>query len=388
MRHEYVEPRARSRWSPRAIIGRRPWARTPPPPSGRVLQRHEFVAPDAGIPPHKARIGNSVLMPLSMIPLVIGVTHGGVLQGIRSEIRDRWGAPTVAPDPTLHTIVAARRRTQTIPVLVYHGISTGSDKYAISQVQFAKQMATFSAAGYQTVSPAQYVAWRRGEQVPLPRLPLLITFDDGRVDSYLGSDAVLERYGYTATMFVEAGTVSDASDYYLNWRELRHMAATGRWSMQVHSGKGHTMVPTDAHGASGPFYANRRYGHGRLETIEEWQHRVDADLALGVQKLRDHGLGDDLQMFAVLFGDVGQLGSNDPTITTHLMASLGRHFPVVFLSDEGSDVQLTQGAIARVGVRRTSSLAAILRSVERMRVGTRSRPTSRSRHHRRARSSN
>lgn len=370
MRHEYHAPRARSRWSLRAIIDRLPWTRTPPPPSGRVLQRHEFVAPDAGIPHHKARIGNSVLMPLSMLPLVIGITHGGVLQGIRAEVRDRWGAPAVAPDPTLHTIVAARRPTQTIPVLVYHGISDGADKYAISQGQFAKQMATFSAAGYQTVSPAQYVAWRRGEKVTLPRLPLLITFDDGRVDSYLGSDAVLELYGYTATMFVEAGTISDASDYYLNWHELRHMAATGRWSMQVHSGNGHTMVPTDAHGASGPFYANRQYIHGGLETIEQWQHRVDADLALGVQRLRDHGLGHGLQMFAAPFGDVGQLGSNDSTITKRLMASLSRRFPVVFLSDEGADVQLTRGAIARVAVRRTSSLAAILRSVERMRLSS------------------
>jgi hypothetical protein len=75
-------------------------------------------------------------------------------------------------------------------------------------------------------------------------------------------------------------------------------------------------------------------------------------------------------MFAAPFGDVGQLGSNDSTITKRLMASLSRRFPVVFLSDEGADVQLTRGAIARVAVRRTSSLAAILRSVERMRLSS------------------
>lgn len=368
MRHEYVAPNVRSRWSPRTIIGRRPRRRSGAVTTGRTLQRHEFVAPDAHIPHRRVRIGNSVLMPLSVIPLVLGVTHGGVLQGIRSNVHDRWSAPAAAPDPVSRDVVAANRPTRTIPVLVYHGISDGTDKYAISRGQFARQMATFAAAGYRTVSPKQYVAWQRGESVNLPRLPLLITFDDGRIDSFQGSDAVLEKHGFSATMFVEAGTVGDASDYYLNWRELRRMNASGRWSIQVHSGKGHTFVPVDARGTTAPFYANRQFTDGHLESIDEWQRRVDADLDLGRRTLRDHHLGDGLLMFAVPFGDVGQHDSNDPTITRRLMAALGTRFPVVFLSDERSDLQQTQGAIPRVGVRRTTSAGAILRAVERMRV--------------------
>jgi peptidoglycan/xylan/chitin deacetylase (PgdA/CDA1 family) len=36
----------------------------------------------------------------------------------------------------------------------------------------------------------------------------LITFDDGRVDSYRGADKVLARYHYQATMFVVAAWVT------------------------------------------------------------------------------------------------------------------------------------------------------------------------------------
>ena len=43
-------------------------------------------------------------------------------------------------------------------------------------------------AGFESISLAQYTRFRRGDSRGLPARPVLITFDDGRLDSYRGAD--------------------------------------------------------------------------------------------------------------------------------------------------------------------------------------------------------
>jgi hypothetical protein len=130
-----------------------------------------------------------LLLPLSLIPLIFAVPR----------LRGPSDAPSVErralPVPAIHPTVAELARWQTlpafrgaVPVLVYHGINDQADHYSVSQAAFTEQMEMLKRAGFQTISIGQYVRFLQGDVRGLPPRPVLITFDDGRLDSYRGAD--------------------------------------------------------------------------------------------------------------------------------------------------------------------------------------------------------
>ncbi len=92
-----------------------------------------------------------------------------------------------------------------VPVLLYHGIDAvprSREPYSTTPAEFARQRAMLSGDGFHAISIAQYARFAGRDVEELPDRPILITFDDGRLDSYQGADAILARYGMRATMFV------------------------------------------------------------------------------------------------------------------------------------------------------------------------------------------
>ena len=178
-----------------------------------------------------------------------------------------------------------------VPVLLYHGIGAESDfsnevdaSYGIDFDDFAKQMTMIEHAGYQTIDLPAFLRFVRGEPVDLPPRPLLLTFDDGRADSWTGSDGILERLGLNAVMFVDVGRVDDGDPEYLSWQELQTVQSSGRWQLQLHSGHGHQQIqygpgPNDY----GPYYAYEQQG----ETFAGWRNRVRSDIDWGEDTLAD-----------------------------------------------------------------------------------------------------
>ena len=155
----------------------------------------------------------------------------------------------------------------------------------------------------------------QGNTVNLPQRPILITFDDGRLDSYRGADRILAEYGFKATMFVIAGFVEESNSFYLSWDELRRMAASRRWDLQEHAGVGHVNVRYDAAGHEGPAYAFRQYQPGRgLESFEEYKRRVEQDILWAKRTMSEQLSGFSPLTFAVPFGSYGQDRTNDARI--------------------------------------------------------------------------
>ena len=132
-------------------------------------------------------------------------------------------AASASPAPSACASRRSRRPRGEIPVLVWHGIVPARDGYSTSQRAFARQLALLKAsatrrsrcASGRTSAPA-----RRGG---LPAKPILLTFDDGRLDSYRGADAVLKQLGMRAAMFVITGEIEKNSPFYLTWAELHKM---------------------------------------------------------------------------------------------------------------------------------------------------------------------
>ncbi|MGF6758911.1 polysaccharide deacetylase family protein [Paraburkholderia sp. GAS42] len=89
---------------------------------------------------------------------------------------------------------------RTVPVLMYHHISTSPGMITVSPANFAAQMAYLAKAGYRTTGSAEFAAYLAG--TPLPRNSIVITFDDGYLDNWVHAHPVLERHGFTALCFL------------------------------------------------------------------------------------------------------------------------------------------------------------------------------------------
>jgi Polysaccharide deacetylase len=312
------------------------------------------------------RLGAIALLPLSVVPLL------GVLPTVfnthRTYVRYYRTPPLAAPG---NVLTAAEQRAfkplpgyiDAIPVLVYHGINDQHDVYSVSQRTFAAQMEMLKRAGFHTVSIAQYSAFQHGELSGLPPRPILITFDDGRFDSYRGADSVLAREGFRATMFVITGDIASRNPFYLNWTELQRMRHSGRWDIQPHAYLGHIEITVDARGDQAPFYAMRRWLRSTgEETFAAFQRRVGGDLFTLAGQF--HAQGIPVYSIAVPFGDYGQQDpGNDPRIAPFTLGLMRSQFGTVFIQDDANDpgyTTPTDGGVQKRWEAHTASTAAQL----------------------------
>lgn len=202
-----------------------------------------------------------------------------------------------------------------IPVLVYHGIldkSDGSDENLLVG-DFKNQMLALKRDGWNTITTSDLYKFLKGQK-NLPDKSFLLTFDDGRKDSYYRADPIIQTIGYNAVMFTISRFSLDSptkNNYYLDKEELRQMIDSGRWEIQAHAKNGHAEFPISPDGTLAPFYANKLWlpDQNRNETDAEFKSRITTDLA-GVKSDIESNLGVSVKSFAFPFGDFGQNHSN------------------------------------------------------------------------------
>jgi peptidoglycan/xylan/chitin deacetylase (PgdA/CDA1 family) len=113
-----------------------------------------------------------------------------------------------------------------LTILAYHQIAQVPAEHdpsglTVSPSSFAQQMAYLYTAGYQclTLQDALYY-WQTGRRPP--RKSFVLTFDDGYEDVYTTVWPILERFGFTATIFLVASRVGSES----TWKKRRGALAT------------------------------------------------------------------------------------------------------------------------------------------------------------------
>ncbi len=175
-----------------------------------------------------------------------------------------------------------------VPILAYHDVSPEPHprfrRYTVTVRQFASQMRWLSAGGYQTVDMDTLVHARTAGG-PLPRRPVLITFDDGFQGCADHAVPVLRTHGFTAVFFLVAGFVGQTSQWMagqgvqlplMSWATVRALANAG-FHCGVHS-----------------------VTHPRLTALDPARRR--AELVDARRRLEDE-LGRPARHFAYPFGD-------------------------------------------------------------------------------------
>lgn len=229
-----------------------------------------------------------------------------------------------------------------VPVLVYHGLikegvgnngSQSGEGINISPDTFFNQMLALKKAGWNTVSIYDFHDFMQGKK-SLPAKSFLLTFDDGRRDSYYPADPILDALNFQATMFVITGRSLDASkksSFYLSESDLEVMKRSGRWEIQSHGKMDHDLYEIDSEHTKGHFLGNKLWNtqENRLETNEEFELRVKTDLADSKKDIEER-LGVRVVGFAYPFSDRGDQSLNFPEAESLVSDATKSIYPLAF----------------------------------------------------------
>jgi len=102
-----------------------------------------------------------------------------------------------------------------VPILVYHRVTDAPlpelQRYAVRPVAFRRQMRLLRLGGWTTIGPDDIVAARR-DGAPLPRRPVMLTFDDAYAELEESAVPVLRANRQTATIYACMDLLGAPSD--------------------------------------------------------------------------------------------------------------------------------------------------------------------------------
>lgn len=173
-----------------------------------------------------------------------------------------------------------------ITILSYHSLDDFGTPLSVSPRLFEAQMAALSELGCRTFTMSQ-VAEHLSSRRPFPPRAVAITFDDGFANFAQEGMPVLQRHGFSATVYVITGMVGRTTQWtdrgrplpslpILDWEQIEHLQAQG--------------VEIGAHSATHGFLT--QYGSSALG------HELVAP-----RKMLEERLGTNVPSFAYPQGD-------------------------------------------------------------------------------------
>ncbi len=202
---------------------------------------------------------------------------------------------------------------KSVPVLLYHGLAKDSTDTDPSDKVFEEHMFALKKAGYHTITIQDFSDFLLNK-IELKDKAILITFDDGIVDSYYNADPILKILDFNAVMFIITKySLGEGTNYYLSRNEVQNMIDTGRWEIQPHGEESHDLQIINSFGDTGHFLSNKLWlpDENRIESDNEYIIRIKEEIKTTKDRL-ERELGVFVYAFAFPFGDFGQSSINYP----------------------------------------------------------------------------
>lgn len=143
-----------------------------------------------------------------------------------------------------------------VPVLLYHRVARPENDWearlSVDPATFEAQMRYLATQGMRACTLSEFTTWL-DESAPLARGSFLLTFDDGFLDVYENAFPILDKLGWTATIFLISTLIgqsdiwcrhenpSGKSHALMNSGQIREMQARG-FSFQSHT-RTHPFLP-------------------------------------------------------------------------------------------------------------------------------------------------
>lgn len=276
-------------------------------------------------------------------------------------------------------IQTARQPAKSVPVLVYHGIVPEDNGSDVTLENFREQMLALKHAGYNTISIYDFVEFiKNGKQ--LPDKSFLLTFDDGRKDSFYPVDPILQTLEFRAVMYVITAHMHEHEHYYLSFGELERIKKSGRWDLQAHAHEAHSQIIIDKAGNKANFLSHKKWltpgdlsqAESREETNAEFRIRIRHELAKSKQELQKK-LGVDVVSFAFPESDFGQLNKEFPEAPSIVLMETKALYRIAFAQAWKGDNKQNAGDLEsflmrRIEVRPEWGAAELMAALEASRV--------------------
>lgn len=169
-------------------------------------------------------------------------------------------------------------------ILQYHHVSTTTPRVtSVSPDEFRQHLEYLRDNGFTVLRLEEVVQTLRNGGA-LPDKTAAITFDDGYRNNYDTAFPLLREFGYPFTLFVASGLVGSNAQLYLNWDQLREMAAAG--------------ATIANHGIAHPYLLERTPD----EDDAAWLQRNEREI-LGAETEIEKQTGQSHKLFAYPYGE-------------------------------------------------------------------------------------
>ncbi|GGO04908.1 polysaccharide deacetylase family protein [Saccharibacillus kuerlensis] len=112
----------------------------------------------------------------------------------------------------------------------YFGVARKADAKSVSRQQLEAQLKALHDDGYVTISQQDIIDYYfKGKA--LPDKALFLSFEDGRNDSALFAQPILEKYNYKATFLTYADKMGDSQGKFVQPKQMQKMLKSGFWEM-------------------------------------------------------------------------------------------------------------------------------------------------------------
>ena len=119
-----------------------------------------------------------------------------------------------------------------VPALMYHSVNYHSSSPLVVAVNDFDNQMKYLYDHHFTVITSQQLEDYLLNNGPLPKKPVLITFDDGNMDNVANALPILKKYNFTATEFVVGNYVN--KDTALTTADIKALAEAG-WDIGNHT---------------------------------------------------------------------------------------------------------------------------------------------------------
>ena len=136
-----------------------------------------------------------------------------------------------------------------LPVIMYHEVKYSKHgKDAISLYELESDLQYLQRNGYNAITVTQLIDYVY-HNVPLPPNPIILSFDDGYLNTYLFAYPLMKQYGMCMVLSIIGKDTEEFSkhpsksiDYaHVTWEQLREMTESGYVEVQNHTYNLHSM---------------------------------------------------------------------------------------------------------------------------------------------------
>jgi len=298
-------------------------------PVSLQIEPKPFLLKQVGLPPEDLHPGEV----FRDLPCIVQQVAGQNNQQARWFVLD--GGPVDLEAPILPPVRPVSKVAQ-VPILMYHHISDAHPanlldwSLTVTPAHFSQQLDYLKAHNYHTITFNQLFAalYYHG---PLPRHPIILTFDDGYADAYRFAFPILQAHGFSGMFYIITGVVGWRG--YLNWIEIRRMLADG---MQVGS---HTIHHVNI--GSTLLYSQTI----AQEELQQSQARLQRELGVVIQQFcypsgepfRHGSLALQQRVVALLAAD-GYIGATTDPGQTGIVQSSDTPFALLRIRVDGREL--------------------------------------------------